>query len=118
MDMNGVFCAMKYPHFLTSFFNKFLNVYFFHKLQDSGLYKNLLQEMAQKRGLGLPAYSTSQSGEVHVPFFVSLVKIGEETFEGERLRTKKQAEMSAAKVAYITLKEGKGFITHWQYYIC
>lgn len=75
--------------------------------EDSGLYKNLLQEMAQKRGLGLPAYSTSQSGEVHVPFFVSLVKIGEETFEGERLRTKKQAEMSAAKVAYITLKEGQ-----------
>lgn len=63
--------------------------------------------MAQKRGLGLPTYSTFQSGEVHVPTFVSTVKIGEESFEGERSRTKKQAEMSAAKVAYITLKEGK-----------
>ncbi|XP_038904854.1 double-stranded RNA-binding protein 1-like isoform X2 [Benincasa hispida] len=75
--------------------------------EDSGLYKNLLQEMAQKRGLGLPIYSTSQSGEVHVPVFVSTVKVGEETSEGKPSRTKKQAEMSAAKVAYFTIKEGK-----------
>lgn len=63
--------------------------------------------MAQKKGLGLPAYSTSQSGEIHVPVFVSTVKIGEANFEGEQSRTKKQAEMSAAKAAYISIKEGK-----------
>ncbi|XP_022149390.1 double-stranded RNA-binding protein 1-like isoform X2 [Momordica charantia] len=74
--------------------------------ENPGLYKNFLQEMAQKRGLGLPAYSTLQSGEVHAPIFVSIVKVGEETFEGQQSRTKKQAEMSAAKVAYISLKEG------------
>lgn len=78
---------------------------------DSGLYKNLLQEMAQKGGLGLPAYSTSQSGEVHVPVFVSTVKVGEENFEGKPSRTKKQAEMSAAKVAYFTIKEGSQSIS-------
>lgn len=70
--------------------------------------------MAQKGGLGLPAYSTSQSGEVHVPVFVSTVKVGEENFEGKPSRTKKQAEMSAAKVAYFTIKEGKYY---WQVYI-
>ncbi|XP_008464955.1 double-stranded RNA-binding protein 1 isoform X3 [Cucumis melo] len=78
---------------------------------DSGLYKNLLQEMAQKGGLGLPAYSTSQSGEVHVPVFVSTVKVGEENFEGKPSRTKKQAEMSAAKVAFFTIKEGSQSIS-------
>lgn len=70
--------------------------------------------MAQKGGLGLPTYSTSQSGEVHVPVFVSTVKVGEESFEGKPSRTKKQAEMSAAKVAYFTIKEGK---CHWQWYL-
>lgn len=85
-----------------------------YKFQNPGLYKNLLQEMAQKRGLGLPVYSTSQSGEVHAPIFVSIVKVGEETFEGQQSRTKKQAEMSAAKVAYISLKEGK---CYWLQYL-
>lgn len=80
--------------------------------EDSGLYKNLLQEMAQKKGLGLPVYSTSQSGEIHVPVFVSTVKIGEANFEGEQSRTKKQAEMSAAKAAYMSIKEGKSSSTN------
>ncbi|XP_022980603.1 double-stranded RNA-binding protein 1-like isoform X2 [Cucurbita maxima] len=79
--------------------------------EDSGLYKNLLQEMAQKKGLGLPVYSTSQSGEIHVPVFVSTVKIGEANFEGEQSRTKKQAEMSAAKAAYMSIKEGSQSIS-------
>uniref|UniRef100_A0A2N9IA19 DRBM domain-containing protein n=1 Tax=Fagus sylvatica TaxID=28930 RepID=A0A2N9IA19_FAGSY len=71
---------------------------------DSGLYKNLLQELVQKEGFSLPVYDTNRSGEVHVPIFVSTVEIDREIFKGHEARTKKQAEMSAAKIAYTTLK--------------
>ncbi|XP_020416038.1 double-stranded RNA-binding protein 1 isoform X5 [Prunus persica] len=72
-----------------------------------GLYKNVLQELIQKEGFSMPVYSTKNSGEVHVPIFVSTVEIEGETFTGSEARSKKQAEMSAAKVAYHTLRERK-----------
>ncbi|KAG6696764.1 hypothetical protein I3843_09G160500 [Carya illinoinensis] len=74
---------------------------------DSGLYKNLLQEFVQKEGLGLPVYDTIKSGEAHAPIFVSTVEIDGKVFKGQETRNKKQAEMSAAKVAYTTMKECK-----------
>ncbi|GMY33042.1 double-stranded RNA-binding protein 1-like [Fagus crenata] len=74
---------------------------------DSGLYKNLLQELVQKEGFSLPVYDTNRSGEVPVPIFVSTVEIEREIFKGHEARTKKQAEMSAAKIAYTTLKARK-----------
>ena len=52
-------------------------------------------------------YSTTRTGEAHVPIFVSTVMIEEEVFTGEEARSKKLAEISAAKVAYNTLKERK-----------
>ena len=55
----------------------------------------------------MPVYSTKNSGEVHVPIFVSTVEIEGETFTGSEARSKKQAEMGAAKVAYHTLRERK-----------
>ncbi|XP_034209120.1 double-stranded RNA-binding protein 1-like isoform X6 [Prunus dulcis] len=72
-----------------------------------GLYKNVLQELIQKEGFSMPVYSTKNSGEVHVPIFVSTVEIEGETFTGSEARSKKQAEMGAAKVAYHTLRERK-----------
>ncbi|KAF5475705.1 hypothetical protein F2P56_007481 [Juglans regia] len=72
---------------------------------DSGLYKNLLQEFVQKEGLGLPVYDTIKSGEPHAPIFVSTVEIDGKVFKGQETRNKKQAEMSAAKVAFTTMKE-------------
>lgn len=72
------------------------------------LYKNLLQELAQKEGFRVPVYSTERSGEAHLPKFVSQVEVEGEVFTGQEAKTKKQAEMSAAKVAYTTLKERKG----------
>ncbi|KAI9121493.1 hypothetical protein K1719_008526 [Acacia pycnantha] len=75
---------------------------------DIGLYKNLLQELVQKEGLRLPIYSTAKSGEAHTPTFVSNVEIEGVLYTGQEARTKKQAEMSAAKVAYTNLKEHKG----------
>ncbi|KAK4272345.1 hypothetical protein QN277_020913 [Acacia crassicarpa] len=75
---------------------------------DIGLYKNLLQELVQKEGLRLPIYKTAKSGEAHTPTFVSNVEIEGVLYTGQEAKTKKQAEMSAAKVAYTNLKEHKG----------
>ncbi|XP_076897988.1 uncharacterized protein LOC143551433 [Bidens hawaiensis] len=74
--------------------------------EDDCLYKSLLQELAQKRGLLLPVYATNKSGPPHMPCFVSTVQISGENYLGEVARTKKQSEMNAAKVAYIALTEG------------
>lgn len=71
--------------------------------EDETLYKTLLQELAQKKGLQFPKYTTVRSGPSHVPTFVSTVEIGTDVFQGLEARTKKQAEMSAAKVAYNAL---------------
>nr|XP_023913641.1 double-stranded RNA-binding protein 1-like [Quercus suber] len=77
------------------------------KEDNSGLYKNLLQELVQKEGFSLPVYDTNRSGEGHEPIFVSTVEI-RGVFEGSEARTKKQAEMNAAEIAYTTLKELDG----------
>ncbi|BFG25151.1 hypothetical protein CerSpe_114260 [Prunus speciosa] len=74
---------------------------------DIVLYKNVLQELIQKEGFSMPVYSTMNSGEVHMPIFVSTVEIEGETFTGSEARSKKKAEMSVAKVAYHTLRERK-----------
>lgn len=72
------------------------------------VYKNLLQELVQKEGFHLPVYSTNKSGEAHKPTFTSQVEVEGEVFTGQEAKSKKQAEMSAAKVAYTILKERKG----------
>ncbi|KNA11127.1 hypothetical protein SOVF_138090 isoform B [Spinacia oleracea] len=76
--------------------------------EDPGFFKNLLQELAQKEYACLPAYVTTRSGPPHNPIFSSAVEINEESFTGQEAKTKKLAEMNAAKVAYIVLKERKG----------
>ncbi|KAJ6951798.1 double-stranded RNA-binding protein 4 isoform X2 [Populus alba] len=68
--------------------------------EDESGYKNLLQDMAQREGCGLPTYCTEKSGESHAPTFISTVEINGVSFTGKEARTKKQAEMSAAKIAY------------------
>ncbi|CAI0384714.1 unnamed protein product [Linum tenue] len=69
-------------------------------------YKNLLQEFAQKKCFLLPIYVTTRAGEVHAPTFISTVEVNQQVFTGQEARTKKLAEMSAAKTAYTHLKEG------------
>ncbi|WJX25406.1 HLA class II histocompatibility antigen, DR beta 4 chain [Trifolium repens] len=71
------------------------------------VYKNLLQELVQKKGFQLPVYTTTKSGEAHKPIFSSQVEIDGKTFTGQESKSRKHAEMSAAKVAYTTLKERK-----------
>lgn len=72
-------------------------------IQVEGLYKSLLQELAQKRGSRCPTYETDRSGPPHMPMFVSKVEIGGESFEGQQAKSKKVAEMNAAKAAYSAL---------------
>ncbi|CAD5175456.1 unnamed protein product [Musa acuminata subsp. malaccensis] len=72
---------------------------------DDAVYKNLLQELMQKHGFPLPKYTTISYGESHIPSFSSTVEIKGEFFKGDVAKTKKQAEMNAAKVAWSHLKE-------------
>ncbi|PSS15815.1 Double-stranded RNA-binding protein [Actinidia chinensis var. chinensis] len=78
---------------------------------DSGLYKNLLQELAQKEDFHIPKYVTMNSGPPHMPSFVSTVEIGGQYFEGKAARSKKQAETNAAKIAYTGLQEPKDYVS-------
>ncbi|KAK3029818.1 hypothetical protein RJ639_038006 [Escallonia herrerae] len=75
--------------------------------EDEGLYKSLLQELAQKEGFPIPVYDTAKSGPFHMPTFVSTVDIGGKPFQGQKARTKKEAEMNAAKAAYRSFPERK-----------
>ncbi|XP_069153833.1 double-stranded RNA-binding protein 1 isoform X3 [Solanum lycopersicum] len=74
--------------------------------EDEGLYKTLLQELAQKEALLFPVYDTARTGPPHAPVFRSMVEVGDRTFQGQEAKTKKQAEMNAAKVAYNALVKG------------
>ncbi|XP_020087406.1 double-stranded RNA-binding protein 1-like isoform X1 [Ananas comosus] len=74
---------------------------------ESALYKNLLQELTQREGISLPSYQTERDGACHMPTFRSTVEVESESFEGDVAKTKKQAEMNAAKVAWYKLRERK-----------
>ncbi|XP_010413241.1 PREDICTED: double-stranded RNA-binding protein 4 isoform X1 [Camelina sativa] len=69
-------------------------------------YKNLLQEIAQKGNSLLPVYATVTSGPSHLPVFTSTVEFAGKVFSGEEAKTKKLAETSAAKVAFMSIKTG------------
>lgn len=68
------------------------------------LYKNRLQNYAQKRNLPLPDYSTEREGPPHVSRFKSKVTIDGKTYGSpEFCPTLKEAEHAAAKVALESL---------------
>ncbi|XP_042975855.1 double-stranded RNA-binding protein 5-like isoform X1 [Carya illinoinensis] len=74
-------------------------------LDETGIYKNLLQETAHRAGLNLPVYTTVRSGPAHVPIFTSTVELAGMNFPGEPAKTKKQAEKNAAIAAWSALKK-------------
>ncbi|KAL3829453.1 hypothetical protein ACJIZ3_018255 [Penstemon smallii] len=74
-------------------------------LDETGVYKNLLQETAHRAGLKLPVYITIRSGPGHVPVFTSTVELAGMNFTGESAKTKKQAEKNAAISAWSSLKK-------------
>ncbi|KAI9082382.1 hypothetical protein K1719_035805 [Acacia pycnantha] len=77
------------------------------RMGDSGVYKNLLIELAQREDFCKPTYKTIRSGTVQMPTFFSIVEVEGKEFHGEPMKSKKQAEQDAAKVAYIALKDYK-----------
>ncbi|XXG89589.1 hypothetical protein AAC387_Pa12g1555 [Persea americana] len=74
-------------------------------LDETGVYKNLLQEIAQRVGAALPAYTTFRSGLGHLPVFTCEVELAGITFRGEPAKSKKQAEKNAAMAAWSSLKK-------------
>ncbi|TVU08802.1 hypothetical protein EJB05_42217 [Eragrostis curvula] len=74
-------------------------------LDETGVYKNLLQETAHRAGLKLPAYTTVRSGPGHSPVYASTVELAGMSFAGDPARTKKQAEKNAAMAAWSSLKQ-------------
>ncbi|KAM0992225.1 hypothetical protein ACFX13_010672 [Malus domestica] len=73
-------------------------------LDETGVYKNLLQETAHRAGLNLPVYTTVRSGPGHVPVFSCTVELAGMSFTGQPARTKKQAQKNAAMAAWAALK--------------
>lgn len=77
-----------------------------HGQQDeTGVYKNLLQEIAQRVGAPLPQYTTFRSGLGHQPIFTGMVELAGIRFTGETAKNKKQAEKNAAMSAWTSLKQ-------------
>ncbi|KAL4192050.1 hypothetical protein AMTRI_Chr06g192080 [Amborella trichopoda] len=74
-------------------------------LDETGVYKNLLQETAHRAGLNLPLYTTVRSGPGHLPVFTCNVELAGLTFNGDSAKTKKQAEKNAAMAAWTALKQ-------------
>ncbi|KAJ1285611.1 hypothetical protein BS78_03G291700 [Paspalum vaginatum] len=68
-------------------------------------FKNLLQELAQKEGFPLPVYVTISDVPNYSAGFKSTVEIQGTVFHGESGNTKKQAEMNAAKAAFLHFKD-------------
>ncbi|OMO91492.1 Double-stranded RNA-binding protein [Corchorus olitorius] len=74
-------------------------------LDETGVYKNLLQEIAQRVGAPLPQYTTFRSGLGHLPVFTGTVELAGITFTGDPAKNKKQAEKNAAMAAWTSLKQ-------------
>ncbi|XP_010554121.1 PREDICTED: double-stranded RNA-binding protein 3-like [Tarenaya hassleriana] len=77
-------------------------------LDETGIYKNLLQETAHRAGLDLPVYTNVRSGPGHTPTFSCTVELAGMSFTGEPAKTKKQAEKNAAIAAWSALKKMRG----------
>lgn len=68
------------------------------------MYKNLLQQHAQKECSGLPVYTSEAEGPPHARRFKSKVSINGKSYEpAEFFPTLKEAEQTAAKVACLAL---------------
>lgn len=67
-------------------------------------YKMILQTYAQRKSLGLPAYSNKREGLPHNLRFIAAVTVGGESFESPTFcKNLKEAEHLAAQVALLSL---------------
>uniref|UniRef100_A0A7N0ZXZ1 DRBM domain-containing protein n=1 Tax=Kalanchoe fedtschenkoi TaxID=63787 RepID=A0A7N0ZXZ1_KALFE len=74
-------------------------------LDETGVYKNLLQEISQRVGALLPQYATYRTGLGHLPVFTGTVELAGIIFTGEPAKNKKQAKKNAAMAAWSSLKQ-------------
>ncbi|KAK1385423.1 Double-stranded RNA-binding protein 1 [Heracleum sosnowskyi] len=73
--------------------------------QEALLFKNRLQEYAQKAGIPLPIYHTTIEGTPHAPMFRSAVIINGATYTSPNVFShRKSSEMDAARIALLTLQ--------------
>lgn len=70
------------------------------------MYKNQLQEFAQRSCINLPSYSCIREGPDHAPRFKARVNFNGEVYESPSFcSTLRQAEHSAAELALKTLSQ-------------
>nr|GMC47705.1 double-stranded RNA-binding protein 2-like [Ipomoea batatas] len=85
-------------------------------LDETGVYKNLLQEVSQRVGASLPAYTTFRSGLGHQPVFTCIVELAGVTFTVEQQsensspdkgRIEEQEHVTVARALQIYLIKAK-----------
>jgi len=99
------FCILNLYSLIYSNFSHLLMVIISVTQDETGVYKNLLQEVAQRVGAPLPLYTTERSGLGHLPVFTCTVELAGITFTGDPAKNKKQAEKNAASAAWSALKQ-------------
>ncbi|XP_042438075.1 double-stranded RNA-binding protein 8-like isoform X1 [Zingiber officinale] len=72
-------------------------------VHETGLCKNLLQEYAQKMNYAIPSYICTKSSSGATPF-ICTVEIGGIQYIGAAARTKKEAEIKAARTALLAIQ--------------
>ncbi|CAN6345090.1 unnamed protein product [Urochloa humidicola] len=72
-------------------------------VQQTGLCKNLLQEYAQKMNYAIPSYICTKQASGVAPFLCT-VEIGGIQYIGAAARTKKDAEIKAARTALLAIQ--------------
>ncbi|CAD6270814.1 unnamed protein product [Miscanthus lutarioriparius] len=72
-------------------------------VQETGLCKNLVQEYAQKMNYAIPSYICTKQASGVAPF-ICTVEIGGIQYIGAAARTKKEAEIKAARTALLAIQ--------------
>lgn len=92
---------MIFPISLSFFFDNFT----FIIQHETGLCKNLLQEYAQKMNFAIPLYQCQKDdGSGRAPLFSCTVEIGGIRYIGAVAKTKKEAEIKAARTALLAIQ--------------
>lgn len=74
---------------------------------DPYSYKNLLRNLTDDEGILPPMYKTKDSDEPRYRTFSSIVEVGGVVYQGAAAKSKKLAELNAAKAAYSSFMERK-----------
>ncbi|KAG5612789.1 hypothetical protein H5410_024070 [Solanum commersonii] len=85
-------------------------------VHETGLCKNLLQEYAQKMNFAIPQYECERyDSESKIISFSCTVDVGGMKYIGAAARTKKEAEIKAARTALLAV-QSSGFVPNYSSY--